>query len=561
MKQLFVASLLLALTATAATAQYKVDYEFAPARWLTPIGLIDDWQKSMVDEQGRLAYDFGPGPYVRPLTTVAVEVVGAGAETISQTLLNARTPIILTEHRDGTHQWRQTAFAIIPDEPQPSVPMSPDGSYRRHEGLVGSPAWAAAADGRDASFRSVAWGTGRSIRYDIRVPTGSSRRVALGFIEVYKSRIGSRSMDFLVEGAAMQTVDLIESGGQHVPQVFFFEARDRNRDGWLEIEVTGTPGGQDPNTFINGIWVFQPLESISAEDVIAGRATQHAETHVDTGTDLLRAGHVRMDVLRAVADGAEGTVQVRVNTLRPLTVETSSSTLQFDGVPFVTTQPSFDAATETENGWLLSFPTGTRTVDVLVTHGSNAAPIPFPDLGNAQRRVAEYWQKADLPWDRITVPDQDIQDLLDGGVRTLYQVRERVDGYAQFQPGASVYRGLWFGDGVWGAETAALLDDGEAARQALDGMLQHQDDDGRVGVMKPALLHRETAHLIYGMCRYARLHQDWDWLEDRWEQLDLAMNFLIHLRREASKDPGAVYDGLFPPGLTDGGVAGVCRCC
>ena len=553
-------------------AQQNIDYRYAPARWFTPIGLLDDWQKTLVDEQGQLAYDFGPGPYVHPLTTVSVDVVPAhpvATDTVavetSQTLLDPRVPVVLTQHRRGSQRWQQAAFALIPEGPQPVSAMAPDGAYRRHEGLVGSPAWARPPAGTDPAFRSVAWGTGRSIRYDLRVPPGDARRVALGFIESYRSGRIARLMDLHVEGAASATLDLMERGSQHEPQVVIFDAQDADADGWLEVEVTPSPEGQDPNVLLSGIWAFPAEASVSAEAVISGAATDRAVTHVDTGMDLLRQGHVRLDALRTAIAPAEGatearsaaTLQVQVESLRPLTIDTASAALLFDGTPFVVTQPAFARATQTDRGWLLAFPEGTRDVDLVVVHGRLETPFAFPDLAEEQRRATAYWQRAPLPWGRLAVPDSELQSLLDGGIRTLYQVREVVDGEAQFQPGATVYRGLWYGDGSWAVETAALLDDAAAARSMLAAMLAHQAPSGRAGVMKPDLLHRETAHLIYAMCRYARLHQDWDWLATHWTQLELAMQHLVDLRAQASADPEASYFGLFPPGLTDGGIGGV----
>ncbi|MEO8166974.1 MAG: hypothetical protein ABI623_01915, partial [bacterium] len=49
-----------------------IDYRYAPAYFHTPIGFVDDWQKTMVNERGSLLYDFGPGPYVRANTIVGV---------------------------------------------------------------------------------------------------------------------------------------------------------------------------------------------------------------------------------------------------------------------------------------------------------------------------------------------------------------------------------------------------------------------------------------------------------------------------------------------------------
>lgn len=545
------------LLVSAAIAQYPVDYRYAPGRWFTPICLIDDWQKSLVDHQGNLVYDFGPGPYAHPKTTITVEVAGADNDSTTQTLLDARNPIVLTDHHAGKYRWQQTAFALIPDKKTAPPALAEDGSFRRFQSLVGTPAWVAAQPNVDPAFRSVAWGTGRSIRYDVRVPAGRKRQMALGFLEVYRKGKISREMALQVEGAVTQTIDLLRTGAQNVPQVFFFDAEDLNQDGWLEIDIAGSPTGQDPNVFVNGIWTFLPDVSVTAADVISGAANKSAETRVNAGMELIRPGYVRMDALRTKISGGKGTLQIRVKTLRPLTVDQLSGTLLFENSPFVKTQPKFSMAIQTDEGWLLSYPDDTRAVDMLVIHGKPVTPVLFPNLAQAQQQAMRYWQQVHLPWRRLNVPDPDIQDLIDGGIRTMYQVREIVDGYPQFQPGATLYRGLWYGDGVWGAETAALLDDPTTTRNVLENMLQYQHADGRTGVMQPALLHRETAHLIFGMCRYARLHQDWTWLEQHWEQLDAAMQHMMDLRRQAAKDKDALYYNLFPPGLTDGGIAGI----
>lgn len=540
--------------------QYTVDYEFAPGRWMTPIGLVDDWQKSMVDHNGRLVYDFGPGPYAQPITTVGFTLDNVDFGETSQRLLDARIPIVLSTQKSvevgNAAALNTAAFALIPDQPQQPSAESSDGAYRRLQGLVGSPAWAPLSEEYDAAFQSVAWGTGRSIPYDIRVTPGASKRIALGFLEVYRTGRISREMDLIVEGSPRRTVDIVGRGGQNVPQALFFDATDADSDGWIEVEVTGSPTGQDPNTFLNGIWVFSPDATATEADVIDGTARRSAELVVNAGHDLLNAGFVRTDALRATRSGTNQPLKLVINTRRQLTFDGPTNTILFHGSPFIVTSHPF-ALTNTETGWELIFPTTADAIDAIVIHGRIDGTFSLPDLAEEQQKSARYWQRVELPWNRISVPDAQIQDLLDGGIRTLYQVREIVDGYAQFQPGASVYRGLWYGDGVWGAETASLLDDADAARQVLDAMLLHQSADGRTGVLKPALLHRETAHLIYGIARYAELHQDWEWLDERWEQYTRAVQFLIDLRASASTDPEAVYFGLYPPGLTDGGVGGV----
>ncbi len=534
-----------------AMAQNPVNFKYAPAHWMTPIGWVDDWQKSLVDQTGALVYDFGPGPYARPKTRLEIMLGETPLSPLRQYLLTSRAAIVVTESASGNTRIRQTAFALVPEKQTPVVQR-----IQRKQGLGGSVAWANPPEGTDPAFRSVAWGTGRSIIYTVAVPASAKRRVALGFAEAHRKGKAARLMDLHVEGAASQTIDLMTLGPQHQPHVFFFDAED-DGDGLLHIEVTASAKGQDPNTLLNGLWVFTPEPSVDAAQVIDGSATPLAESFVNCGYDLYHQGLTRTDALRIERTGAPAPLGLRLTTPRDVSYDSTTGTLLFDGQPFIQPQPAPDTAVRNAQGWLLTFPKAVDQLDVLVHHGALTSALPFPNLATEQSRTLNHWLESDLPWDRITVPDSAWQALLDSSIRTVYQVREVVDGYPQFQPGATVYRGLWYGDGAWSVEAAAFLGDFTAARLMNDAMVQHQDETGRAGVMMPPLLHRETAHLIYSMCRYARLANDRAWLERNWPPLSRAMQHLADLRQQASTDPDAPYFGLFPPGLTDGGIGGV----
>ncbi len=536
-------------------AQGTVDYSYAPAHWLTPIGLVDDWHKSLADHLGRLAYDFGPGPYARPQTTVAVSVRGAEWDDVNQNLLDARVPIVVTRFASDSSRLVTTTYSLVPENDAPAPKTSSDGSYIRHQGHTGSLAWGSYDNSIDPAFHSVAWGTGRLVHYSLKVSPGEGKRVALGFRETYRSGRIKRTMTLDVEGATRRDVDLLKTGAQNEAQVFFFDGDDVDEDGWIDVKVGGAESGQDPNIYINAIWAFQAGASFTVDDVRSGRATVDADVFVNCGTLAVSSGLSRTDAVQGTLEG-DGELVVEVRTNRVLGSDQDLPALTYNSAPFIATDPPFTSATTVERGWDLSFAPGVRSVAVVANHGADGYST-VPDLAREKEKVADYWATVPLPWGKINVPDKDIQDLLDGGIRTVYQVRDVVDDYAQFQPGPSVYRGLWYGDGMWGAETAAFLGDADAARQTLEAMLMHQEENGRSGVMKPALLHRETAHMMYGICRYARLMQDWDWLDANWANLSAAMVHLMDLRRQASLDSSAVYFGLMPPGLTDGGIGGI----
>jgi hypothetical protein len=55
----------------------SIDFGYAPTRWMTPIGMPDDWQKTMVLHDGRLAYHLElfaslPSVWIEPTDTIRV---------------------------------------------------------------------------------------------------------------------------------------------------------------------------------------------------------------------------------------------------------------------------------------------------------------------------------------------------------------------------------------------------------------------------------------------------------------------------------------------------------
>src|SRR5690606_3154679 len=73
----------------------------------------------------------------------------------------------------------------------------------------------------------------------------------------------------------------------------------------------------------------------------------------------------------------------------------------------------------------------------------------------------------------------------------------------------------------------------------------------------PHVMYRETASYIQQMVMYAEYSGNDAWLLNRWDHIQSGLRFLRELRESTLSDPNAVYYGLFPPGFTDGGLAGV----
>ena len=136
----------------------------------------------------------------------------------------------------------------------------------------------------DPAFRNISAGMGGvPITYRFAVEPGAKRTIVLGFCESHHPSPGLRPVVACVEGANKQSIDPVETWGQHVPGVVRFDAKDADRDGRLQVTVAPHPAASDHNTILNVLWVFAPNVPIDEGALIAGRLNDQAERYVDVG--------------------------------------------------------------------------------------------------------------------------------------------------------------------------------------------------------------------------------------------------------------------------------------
>lgn len=544
-----------ALCSFAAAAERTVDLRYGIPTWHQPLGVPGDWHKPMANERGALLYDFGPGPYVQGLTVIEPGAEGAPLEFVSQTFAEGpRVPVMRSRLRRGPDTIEVTTLALAPAAAAVSDGRTPD--YERLDGISGVPHWAQPAVGVSPEFRNVAWGNNRPVAYRVRVPAGAAKRLMLGFCESYKKLLFQRTASMEVEGAAPQAVDLALNAPTNTPQVFLFDARDENNDGWISLRVFG-PQGQDPNSTLATIAVYAAGTVLSRDELLAGSLApkDRAELRIACGVEMSRQP-ARTDLVHARYSG-ELAPALLIKTKRPLTAG-PDGTVTADGRPFLATSPAFAELTRTEQGWKATFPAGTRELSAWVfsgsANGNDVAQARTVPLAQAVADTRQRWSSFAIPYDRVTVADPKIQEFIEASLRTLYQARETINGQTQFNSSFSLYRGLWAGDAVYITNLASHLGDSAAARQTLDALFAHQLPNGIVDELHPQKIFRTTAEVIWGVVRDAEISGDWSYAEKKWPQIVLGVSGIRSLREETLKHPNAAYYGMLPPGFSDGGI-------
>jgi hypothetical protein len=540
--------------------QQEIDFRYKPSQYYTLISLPDDWQKSMATETGALAYDFGPGPYARHLTEIRFGIRGDMLEVEEQSLPNGKAPLISTTSANRYHKIHTKTFSIVPDRystPELSNQVHP--RVRRHHGWNGALGWAKPDSSLDPSFANVAWGTNRAIHYSIQVEPGTRRTIALGFLEAWKGRAGDRAFELRLEGAQSIIIDPLRDGIKGRAYVYSFNASDTNRDGYIELQVHPSAQAPDPNTFLNTFWVFPPSYVAEPNSIARGEHNDNAEIHFDCGQDAyLASPTMRFDAIVAQYDNFAQSPIVSIRTNRSLQMSNNTGTVTHAGKPFLLVHPRPVSMQATENGYEILLAPGTQKASVIAIHGSSGnSPSPSPDQLEAEwERAFSFWNENTIvPSNPILVPDSSLQFLTDAAIRNMYQVRERVDGKIQYQPGPSVYRGLWIADLILTGDAVLAAGDTSGMRRYLEAILPYQLSDGHFRAMVPNVSLYENPSYSTGALLYARATNDKDWLRRNWISISRGVDWIIAKRESTLSDPMAPNFGLLPSGFVDGGIS------
>ncbi len=546
--------------------EQTLDFRYQPARWQTAIGLPDDPFKSLVSSDGTLLYDYIHRTLESFGGRVRATLEGDQPEVLQgQALWNARLPIVRTVKRMGGLALEEDAWAATPrghavaqwadqrtdylrlrvhnpgavpadgrlavvlelahpvelapsrtsllfkDDPgkrafcsfwPPCEALREGRSDPLHpaEDVAVSRGWARPAAGEaSARFRDVIIGWNRPISFRYPCRPGHAYMVAFGFIEGYHDQGDVRPLEIWVEGQCYRTLDLAREFGRNLPAVCSYQVRD-NGDGVLDLAVRSPQGARDPNTILTGLWIFAVGNAPDPDKILTGQADALALAYVD-------------------ADRIE-----RMNRV----------TLLFPALRF---QPGG------EYSELIAFHRGPK---------SPMEDLQKKNAGKELANAAQWWSKADLPYDRIRIPDPTAQALLDASIRNIYQAREIRDGKPAFQVGPTCYRGLWAVDGAFITEAVTYLGRGDEAERCLEMLLQEDDaGPGGVAFSKKAGIH------LWTLLRHAELTGDWDWLLQNWPKVQAEVKRIQQYRAMSLSDDNADNDGLMPKGTGDGGLGGM----
>ena len=540
------------------------DFRFAPERWQASLCLPDDPHKSIIGSDGALYYDYGGGRMFGFDTRVRGRIdTVADYESVDQKLQDARTPVVSTWQRGGGWDLHSTAWAAAPEvegvanwkdtrhdylwltlrnpgetpragrlvvEIAPKTSLMLDSTGRRlvekehpervfcetwpapervelpEDGVL-RPAgdvrvdrwWARPPRGAAGLFRHVMIGWGRPLVLNFKPESGKKYKVAFGVIEGWYSEPGRRVLDLCIDGRVARTIDAVKEAGQNRPVIYLLDAADANGDGTIELAVRATNRDVDQNTILSGLWIFEAGSAPGAEAIAAGKGDGAAVAMMD-------------------ADRMEARLSVKL----------------------------YFPATELAPG-------GQTNVLVAVHRGEKAAPraTSVADAPREVARAAEWWNSADLPYDRITVPDPAIQALLDSCIRNIYQARDIRDGIAAFQVGPTCYRGTWAADGPFILEGITYLGRQDETRKSLEFQVVKDDGPSGVGFSKKSGLR------LWMVLRHAELTGDMDWLRTMWPRVTENVDLIKSYRKMSWEDDSKKNDGLTPRGFGDGGLGGI----
>jgi hypothetical protein len=547
---------------SAFSKEMSVDFAYRPHLWRTSVCPPDDTYKTLVTEKGTLVYHWGRsnGEFA---TSVRV-VIDDGEKITGQKLVSPRLPIVQTQLKAGDLSILEEAFAAK----KQTLRSSPSRVVKVAAGRTTIERnWAKPQEGVNQEISAVVVGWGGPIRYQIQAPPGGKALVAVGLCEGWHEQVGQRVLDIDVEGATKRNVDAVAELGKNGAGVYWFEAKDVNGDGKIDLSVTAAKNSHDKNAILNAFWVFDSSAKRDSAAVLSGSLDSQAVAFMHAGQP---DSDSRKDfILVQVTNNGDSarTIQPKVIVESGLKLDTvGDSQIQVDShekilctEKAVSLQKRKTAGGEEAAMALEPIkiePGATVSFAAVYCGGGrvDATPMTVQDVTKTRQATVELWKTANLPFDRVTVPDKNIQALFDSSIRNIWQAREIKNGLPAFQVGATCYRGLWIVDGAFILEAAAILGAGDQARAGIAYEMTFQQPDGRFQILPR--FFKENGIVLWTWTRHARLTQDKAWLRFAWPRVEKTVAFIKRLRKESREDGSPLNDGLMPPGGVDGGING-----
>jgi hypothetical protein len=554
----------------AAATRRKVDFRYRPPWWQTAICLPDDPDKVLVGKEGQLLFDWGvlldkQGKSFVADATGGVELFGivlqpefkTGAKWDRQETLSARVPIVETWRSAQGLEIRERAFVATTRAREPA--RTPLLTRVDFPGFMAY-GWAKPRIASSPAFNDAAVGLSDSdIRFQAAVPTGATVTLIFGLCDGTCTEPGQRVLVLGADGSESRTVDPINDFGSNQPGVYRLTARDTDKDGIINISVGSAGGDAKYQPILSALWVFSEEVPRDA-DIVSGRADHTAWSCFPSVLQPPRRTILLVTLRNTTSEPATCQPMLRVVSRYPVTFNERRHDVRINGRTRISA-----------SGRLALVPSGVQNETIIQSSPIELSPGASQDFAividrsfetseqldtdQAGRLLAvtrQWWEEYDLPYTVVTVPDPDIQAMLESCIRNIWQARELKIGGPAFQVGPTCYRGLYIVDGSFLLESTAILGRGLDARSGIEYLLSQQKPDGRFEVLQR--YWKENGIVIWAATRHAFLTQDKAWLQSHWAALQSAMAAIVRLRAEASVDPQTLNYRLLPGGYVDGGI-------
>jgi hypothetical protein len=536
----------------------KIDFRYKPPQWQTSICLPDDWQKTLVSKDGSLLYDY-PGGFSGFGLKINANVP-TNATWIEQSLYSPKVPVVRTTYKYGDLKIEQTAFAVT---------TVPNGSEKKaiiervdSQSVIKN--WAKPTTDYDKDFRHIAVGWGKPVHYRFKCEKNKKYIVAFGLCEGWHTNAGKRILDLQIEGKTMATVDLVKEKGRNVPAVYQFIASDENNDGWLDIVSAASKTGTDSNAILNILWIFPENVQVSEKELLQERYSAQPIIRVSCAEPDFGNKPPRTDIMiiKYRNEGAAPVVfkpEIAVYYDEPVTrIENSKRKLFINSQTRLFLTSDCQEIENKPNLSVLKIDTVNLSagkefelaIGILRGLSKKEIPASVAEAKSLLKKAIGFWEGLKLPYDTIVHPDEQLQALLTSCIRNIYQAREIKNGLPAFQVGPTCYRGLWVVDGSFIMEAISFLGRTNEAREGIKYLMSFQRDDG--GIMLIDGHWKETGIALWAICRHAVLTGDKNWLEQNWEKVSKAVNYILKLKE--IPPPDAPNAGLIPDGFSDGGL-------
>jgi len=260
-----------------------------------------------------------------------------------------------------------------------------------------------------------------------------------------------------LEGGEDHSINPFRDHGLWKTGVYVFDAWDHNRDGRIDLKISPSEEASDQEVFLNAFWCFPENTKVSEKDILINNLPEQIVIFNDcsslpNGVSIIRDDVILVTLANSSDEEKLLEPEIILKSILDVELNIPGNEISIGQNMLTSTLDMTDSRQIVPNKWMIKLtPLSVKPREeisfAVIYHGGSkitSRPYQTEEILEKREEAKKYWQySSEIPYDKILVPDKNIQALVESSMRNIWQAREIRRGLPVFQVGTTCYRNLW----------------------------------------------------------------------------------------------------------------------